>query len=67
MLLLPPEAYQNAGSQDLTFDVSFPDLVRWGTQIGLEEVSLTTQADFLGTNDRKGAGGAFKVLHQKRI
>tara|TARA_B110000881_G_scaffold726_1_gene513 strand:+ start:1155 stop:2066 length:912 start_codon:yes stop_codon:yes gene_type:complete len=67
MRLLPPEAYQNAGSQDLTFDVSFPDLVHWGTQIGLEEVSLTTQADFLGTNDRKGAGGAFKVLHQKRI
>lgn len=66
MRLLPPEAYQNPGKQDLTFDVSFPDLIRWGDEIGLEEVSLTTQADFLGTDDHHGAGGAFKVLHQRR-
>ena len=64
MRLLPPEAYQNPGKQDLTFDVSFPDLIRWGEQIGLATQSLTTQAEFLGTSDHDGAGSAFKVLHQ---
>ena len=64
--LLPPEAYQNAGHQDLTFDIHFPDLIRWGNQIGLEANSLITQAEFLGTKDNQGAGGAFKVLHQSR-
>lgn len=66
MRLLPPEAYQNPGKQDLTVDVSFPDLIRWGEEIGLEKISLTTQAEFLGTDDHEGAGGAFKVLHQRR-
>ncbi|MEN8771938.1 MAG: SAM-dependent methyltransferase [Akkermansiaceae bacterium] len=63
--LLPPEAYQNPGKQDLTFDVNFSDLIHWGNKIGLEKVSLVTQAEFLGTDDHDGAGGAFKVLHQK--
>ena len=66
MRLLPPEAYQNPGHQDLTFDVCFPDLERWGEEIGLETVSLQTQAEFLNTNDQDGAGGAFKVLHQRK-
>lgn len=65
MRLLPPEAYQNPGKQDLTFDLHFPDLIRWGEQIGLKKISLTTQAEFLGGNDLVGAGGAFKVLHQR--
>ncbi|HBF18130.1 MAG TPA: hypothetical protein DDW37_10870 [Verrucomicrobiales bacterium] len=65
MRLLPPDAYQNPGKQDLTFDVHFPDLINWGNKIGLETGSLITQAEFLGTDDLKGAGGAFKVLHQK--
>ena len=67
MRLLPPDAYQNPGKQDLTFDVYFPDLIEWGEKIGLETESLITQAEFLGTNDLEGAGGAFKVLHQKMI
>jgi SAM-dependent MidA family methyltransferase len=66
MRLLPPEVYQNPGKQDLTFDVSFPDLIRWGEEIGLEEISLVTQAEFLGSDDHEEAGGAFKVLHQHR-
>jgi SAM-dependent MidA family methyltransferase len=66
MRLLPPEAYQNPGKQDLTFDVSFPDLIRWGEALGLETVGLTTQANFLKSNDHDGAGGAFKVLHQRK-
>ena len=65
MRLLPPEAYQNPGKQDLTFDVNFSDLIHWGNEIGLEEISLTTQAEFLGTDDLEGAGGAFQVLHQR--
>lgn len=64
--LLPPEAYQNPGQQDLTFDVSFPDLIHWGEQIQLETIRLCTQADFLGTSDHHGAGTAFKVLHQRK-
>jgi len=64
MRLRVPEAYQNPGKQDLTFDVCFPDLIRWGEQIGLTTESLITQAEFLGTQDTEGAGGAFKVLHQ---
>jgi SAM-dependent MidA family methyltransferase len=65
MRLLPPDAYQNPGKQDLTFDLHFPDLIKWGEKIGLETDSLITQAEFLGTDDLEGAGEAFKVLHQK--
>ena len=65
MRLLPPEAFQNPGKQDLTFDVNFSDLIRWGNEIGLEMVGLITQSEFLGTDDLDGAGGAFKVLHQR--
>ena len=66
------------GHQDLTADVNFDDLVRWGEQLGLETVSLDTQAEFLdldpdtlGPEDRfltdpDGAGGAFKVLVQAK-
>lgn len=61
---LPPEAYQNPGRQDLTFDVCFPDLIRWGESIGLQTPAFMTQAKFLGTSDQEGAGGAFKVLQQ---
>ncbi len=66
MRLLPPEAYQNPGKQDLTFDVSFPDLIEWGQALGLKCLSLSSQAEFLKTNDHEGAGGAFKVLHQRK-
>lgn len=66
MRLLPPEAYKNPGKQDLTFDVSFSDLIRWGEALGLQTLGLTTQADFLGTGDKDGAGGAFKVLHERK-
>jgi len=64
MCLRVPEAYQNPGKQDLTFDVCFPDLIRWGETIGLTTESLITQAEFLGTQDTEGPGGAFKVLQQ---
>ena len=62
MRLLPPEAYQNPGHQDLTFDISFPDLIHWGNELNLETTRLVTQAKFLGSDDELGAGGAFKVL-----
>lgn len=67
MRLHPPEAYQNPGKQDLTFDIHFPDLIEWGREIGLQKISLTTQAEFLGTDDQEGPGGAFKVLQQRKM
>ncbi len=73
------EIYLQPGAQDLTADVSFDDLRRWGIALGGEEVWYGTQAEFLArfAPDRRatgasafvadvaGAGGAFKVLHQR--
>ncbi len=64
MRLLPPEAYQNPGHQDLTFDIHFPDLIEWGNQIVLQKVTLQTQADFLQLQSPEPHHQAFKVLHQ---
>ncbi len=80
-----PEVYQRFGQQDLTADVNFADLQRWGAALGLAVESLGTQADFLRgwlpppvldqatidpalafLLDPEGAGGAFKVLEQRR-
>ena len=41
------EAYQRFGRQDLTADVNFTDLQRWGAALGLGTASYTNQADFL--------------------
>jgi SAM-dependent MidA family methyltransferase len=67
--------YQNVGRQDLTADVNFADLVRWGEELGLETTRLTSQAEFLQGHARSatdhaladphGAGGAFRVLEQR--
>jgi SAM-dependent MidA family methyltransferase len=67
--------YQNAGRQDLTADVNFADLVRWGSELGLQTTRLTLQAEFLHAHaisatdralaDPRGAGGAFMVLEQR--
>ncbi len=80
------EVYRRFGQQDLTADVNFADLQRWGSSLGWATESLSTQADFLrrwlplrrlgqaGLDpalafllDPAGAGGAFKVLEQKRL
>lgn len=79
--IIGPEIYQRFGQQDLTADVNFADLQRWGEASGLQTHSLSTQTDFLhrwlpsrvNTDptldfllDPDGAGGAFKVLEQMR-
>lgn len=73
--LTGPAIYQNVGKQDLTADVNFSDLMEWGTELGLETLSYSTQSKFLEPFARDttqdlyllhpdGPGSAFKVLIQ---
>lgn len=39
--------YINIGNQDITADVDFTNLIRCGTQLGLDKVKYTTQGQFL--------------------
>ncbi len=41
--------YANAGQQDITCDINFTDLQRWGEQLGRPTVGLAPQAEFLET------------------
>jgi NADH dehydrogenase [ubiquinone] 1 alpha subcomplex assembly factor 7 len=41
------EVYDRPGSRDITCDVNFTDLSRWGQQLGLRPAKVSTQADFL--------------------
>ena len=41
------EVYARVGQQDLTADVNFTDLRRWGEELGLRTAGLGTQADFI--------------------
>lgn len=71
-----PEIYQNIGIQDLTADVNFTDLARWATP-WCESQEPQTLAAFLRAElgegitgdlaDEELAGGAFRVLRQRRI
>jgi len=68
-----PEVYRRFGRQDLTADVNFSDLARWGEAAGLAGTTLVSQADFLAgmaiggpMADPGGTGGAFRVLEQVR-
>ena len=45
--IVGPEIYRRFGQQDLTADVNFADLRRWGDALGLGQGSLSTQAEFL--------------------
>ena len=72
------EIYRTPGRCDLTADVNFADLMRWGSEAGLRVDRLETQAEFFARQAapaRKravddwlaagdGAGGAFKLLWQ---
>jgi SAM-dependent MidA family methyltransferase len=76
------EVYERFARQDLTADVNFTDLIRWGEELGLATRSYATQREFLlAWNPRlaarptpaaefllspEGAGEAFKVLEQVR-
>ncbi|GHB97928.1 SAM-dependent methyltransferase [Cerasicoccus arenae] len=41
------EVYKQAGQQDITCDVNFADLQRWGEQLGWQTIFRETQGDFL--------------------
>jgi SAM-dependent MidA family methyltransferase len=76
------EIYRRPGRQDLTADVNFEDLRRWGRALGFSEIEYSTQRDFIQewypdalkrenpltrlVLDPLGAGSAFKVLHQRK-
>jgi SAM-dependent MidA family methyltransferase len=77
------EVYRRPGQQDLTADVNFEDLRRWGRALGLSEIDYVNQRDYIekwypdalkrdnpSTRfilDPSGAGTAFKVLHQRKV
>ena len=71
--------YARFGKQDLTADVNFADLIRWGDEAGWQTLSLQSQSSFammhadprevtLDTRftDPEDVGGAFLVLEQIR-
>ena len=72
------EVYARFGKQDITADVNFSDLIRWGEELGWRSELLATQREFLKTlltpsqigrtSDRfstpSDAGDAFMVLEQ---
>lgn len=75
------EIYQRLGWQDITADVNFSDLEKWGGVLGWSNESLENQRAFIvrhlgvktpGTThearllDPVGAGGSFQVLQQSR-
>ncbi len=72
------QLYHHPGSIDLTADVNFTDLQLWGKQLGLKNIHISSQTDFLTPHatdtaadqyliDPYGPGSAFKVLLQQRI
>ena len=72
------EIYARFGKQDITADVNFSDLIRWGEELGWRSELLATQREFLGTrltpsqigmtsgrfSTTSDAGDAFMVLEQ---
>jgi len=44
------DVYAHMGERDITCDVNFTDLKRWGEQLGLQTASVQTQAEFLATH-----------------
>ena len=45
--LTGPEVYQNMGHQDVTADVNFTDLMRWGKLLNWNNKPLQTQREFI--------------------
>jgi SAM-dependent MidA family methyltransferase len=75
------EVYHRFGRQDITADVNFSDVIAWGESLGVSTEFFDTQSAFLARfaprrnpflphdallADHHGAGGAFKVLIQRR-
>jgi SAM-dependent MidA family methyltransferase len=54
-----PDIYARFGKQDLTADVNFSDLIRWGEELGWRSESIASQREFLETHlSRRQIGGA---------
>ena len=69
------ELYAATGRSDITVDVNFDDLARWGEAVGLVTETCITQAEFVRPvvpddqlcRDPGGAGDAFRCLVQRRV
>jgi SAM-dependent MidA family methyltransferase len=67
------DVYANPGRQDITADINFTDYAAWLRELGLEEASQQTLAEFLHSQvapacltDSDGAGTAFKCFVHRR-
>jgi SAM-dependent MidA family methyltransferase len=68
------EAFQNPGCCDITADVNFTDLEKWGTDLGWKTESHFTLTEFFNQQGAVGslpmafreAGEAFRALIQRR-
>jgi hypothetical protein len=61
------ELYQAPGRCDLTADVNFSDLLRWGEEQGWQCLSQSTLTEFLSPSlppSFHEAGQAFRVIEQ---
>jgi SAM-dependent MidA family methyltransferase len=74
MRLEGEEIYRRVGEQDITFDVNFSLLQKWGEELGLKTLSCQSQLEFLqkwgvapDPDSRAGqAQGMFRILEQHR-
>ena len=67
------DIYANPGRQDITADINFTDYAAWLRELGLEQASQQTLAEFLHSQaapawltDSDGAGTAFKCFVHHR-
>jgi SAM-dependent MidA family methyltransferase len=67
------DIYANPGRQDITADINFTDYAAWLRELGLEQASQQTLAEFLHSQaapewltDSDGAGTAFKCFVHRR-
>lgn len=61
-----PDLLQSPGRMDLTADINFTDYRAWCHELGFEELSYQTMAQWSGYGEADGAGEAFKcVIHRR--
>ena len=61
-----PELLQSPGRMDLTADINFTDYRAWCRELGFEELTYQTMAEWSGYGEVDGAGGAFRCLVHRR-
>ena len=62
-----PELLQSPGHMDLTADINFTDYRAWCHELGFEELSYQTMAEWSGYGEADGAGEAFKCVIHRRL